>query len=38
MKTIRITNSLFKLQRPTNEFEQPMYTVANLGDIPNLLL
>jgi putative hydrolase of the HAD superfamily len=38
MKTIRITNSLFKLQRPTNEFEQPKYTVANLGDIPNLLL
>ena len=38
MKTIRITNSLFKLQQPTNEFEQPTYTVASLGDIPNLLL
>lgn len=38
MKTIRITNSLFKSQQPINEFEQPTYTVANLGDIPKLLL
>jgi FMN phosphatase YigB (HAD superfamily) len=38
MKTIRITNSIFKLQKPINELEQPMYTVANLSEIPNILL
>src|SRR5919198_1724851 len=38
MKTIRITNSIFKFQKPINELEQPMYTVANLSEIPNILL
>jgi putative hydrolase of the HAD superfamily len=38
MKTIRITNSIFKLQQPIDKFEQPMYTVTNLADIPKLLL
>ena len=38
MKTIRITNSIFKSQQPIDKFEQPMYTVTNLGDIPKLLL
>jgi putative hydrolase of the HAD superfamily len=38
MKTIRITNSIFKSQQPIDKFEQPMYTVSNLGDIPKLLL
>jgi HAD superfamily hydrolase (TIGR01662 family) len=41
MKTIRTTNSLFKLQVPMNELEQPTYTVVNLGrilDVVNELL
>ena len=38
MRTIRITNSIFKSQQPIDKFEQPMYTVTNLGDIPKLLL
>ena len=37
MKTIRITNSLFKLQQPMNEFEKPTYVVANLSEIANIL-
>lgn len=37
MKTIRITNSLFKLQEPMNEFEKPTYVVANLSEIANIL-
>ena len=37
MKTIRITNSLFKLQQPMNEFEKPTYVVANLSEITNIL-
>ena len=36
MRTIRITNSIFKSQQPIDKFEQPMYTVTNLGDIPKL--
>ena len=37
MKTIRTTNSLFKLQEPMNEFEKPTYMVANLSEIANIL-
>lgn len=37
MKTIRTTNSLFKLQEPMNEFEKPTYVVANLSEIVNIL-
>jgi HAD superfamily hydrolase (TIGR01549 family) len=37
MKTIRITNSLFKLQQPMNEFEKPTYVAANLSEIANIL-
>jgi HAD superfamily hydrolase (TIGR01549 family) len=37
MKTIRITNSLFKLQEPMNEFEKPTYMVAKLSEIKNIL-
>jgi HAD superfamily hydrolase (TIGR01549 family) len=37
IKTIRITNSLFKLQEPMNEFEKPTHIVANLSEIANIL-
>jgi HAD superfamily hydrolase (TIGR01549 family) len=37
MKTIRTTNSIFKSQRPINEFEQPTFTVDKLDDIPAIL-
>jgi HAD superfamily hydrolase (TIGR01549 family) len=37
MKTIRTTNSLFKLQEPMSEFEKPTYIVANLSEIANIL-
>jgi HAD superfamily hydrolase (TIGR01662 family) len=37
MKTIRTTNSLFRLQEPINEFEKPTYVVSNLSEIANIL-
>ena len=37
MKTIRTTNSLFKLQEPMSRFERPRYTVSSLSEIPNAL-
>ena len=37
MKTIRTTNSLFKLQEPMSGFERPRYTVSNLSEIPYVL-
>jgi putative hydrolase of the HAD superfamily len=37
MKTIRTTNSLFKLQEPTCRLERPTYTVDNLREIPYVL-
>ena len=37
MKTIRTINSIFKLQEPITEFEQPNYTVTSLSGIPNIL-
>ena len=37
MKTIRTTDSLFKLQEPMNEFEKPTYVVTNLSEIENIL-
>ena len=37
MKTIRTTNSLFKLQEPTCRLEHPTYTVDTLSEIPYVL-
>ncbi len=37
MKTIRTTNSLFKLQEPLSGFERPRYTVSSLSEIPYVL-
>jgi putative hydrolase of the HAD superfamily len=37
MKTIRTTNSLFKLQEPTCRLERPTYTVDTLSEIPYVL-
>lgn len=37
MTTIRTTNSLFSLQVPSKECEQPTYTVARLSEIPTIL-
>lgn len=37
MKTIRTTNSLFKLQEPTCRLERPTYTVDSLSEIPYVL-
>jgi putative hydrolase of the HAD superfamily len=37
MKTIRYTNSLFKLQEPINESETATYVVNRLSEIPDVL-
>jgi HAD superfamily hydrolase (TIGR01549 family) len=37
MKTIRYTNSLFKLQKPIDESETATYVVNSLSEIPNVL-
>ena len=37
MKTIRYTNSLFKLQEPIDESETATYVVNSLSEIPNVL-
>lgn len=37
MKTIRITNSLFKLQSAINKYEVPDYTVKKLDEIPRII-
>jgi HAD superfamily hydrolase (TIGR01549 family) len=37
MKTIRTTNSLFKLQEPMSGLERPTYTVGSLSEIPYVL-
>lgn len=37
MKTIRTTNSLFKLQEPMSGLERPRYTVGSLSEIPYVL-
>ena len=37
MTTIRTTNSLFALQVPEKECEQPTYTVARLSEIPPII-
>lgn len=37
MRTIRITNSIFKLQEPINKYEYPMYTADKLGEIPDII-
>jgi HAD superfamily hydrolase (TIGR01549 family) len=38
MKTIRTTNSLFRLQTPLNELEQPTYSVVNLSSIMDAVM
>ncbi len=37
METIRTTNSLFRLQNPMSECENPTFTVSTLSEIPGLL-
>lgn len=37
MKTIRYTNSLFRLQEPIDESEMATYVVNRLSEIPNIL-
>lgn len=37
MKTIRTKNSLFRLQIPLNECENPTFTVSTLSEIPGVL-
>ena len=37
MKTIRLTNSIFKIQEPINKYEYPTYTAARLGEIPDII-
>lgn len=37
MKTIRTTNSLFLLQSPMSECENPTFTVSTLSEIPGVL-
>jgi putative hydrolase of the HAD superfamily len=38
MKTIRTTNSLFRLQTPLNDLEQPTYSVVNLSSIMDIVM
>ncbi|HLG37498.1 MAG TPA: HAD family hydrolase, partial [Nitrososphaera sp.] len=37
MTTIRYTNSLFSLQTPSKECEQPTFSIASLSEIPGIL-
>jgi putative hydrolase of the HAD superfamily len=37
MKTIRTTSSLFRLQNPMSECENPTFTVSTLSEIPGVL-
>jgi HAD superfamily hydrolase (TIGR01549 family) len=37
MRTIRITDSIFKIQEPINKYENPTHTVAKLCEIPRLI-
>jgi HAD superfamily hydrolase (TIGR01549 family) len=37
MRTIRITDSIFKIQEPINIYENPTHTVAKLCEIPRLI-
>jgi putative hydrolase of the HAD superfamily len=37
MKTIRTTNSLFRLQNPMSECENPTFTISALSEIPGVL-
>jgi FMN phosphatase YigB (HAD superfamily) len=38
MKTIRTTNSLFRIQTPLNDLEQPTYSVVNLSNITDIVM
>lgn len=37
MKTIRTLNSLYKIQKPLNSSEKPLYTIKSLYELPDLL-
>lgn len=37
MRTIRITDSIFKIQEPINKYENPTDTVAKLCEIPRII-
>jgi hypothetical protein len=37
MKTIRTMNSLYKIQRPRNEKEMPLFTINSLTELPEIL-
>ena len=37
MKTIRTMNSLYKVQRPKNEKETPLFTINSLTELPEIL-
>ncbi len=37
MKTIRTLNSLYKVQRPNNKNEKPLFTINSLTELPNIL-
>ncbi|VFJ14115.1 HAD family hydrolase [Candidatus Nitrosocosmicus franklandus] len=37
MKTIRAMNSLYKIQRPNNEKEVPLFTINSLAELPEIL-
>jgi putative hydrolase of the HAD superfamily len=37
MKTIRITDSIFKIQEPINKYEYPTFTIPKLCEIPRVL-
>ena len=37
IKTIRTTNSLFKIQEPIDKFELHSYTISSLTEIPKVL-
>ena len=37
MRTIRITDSIFKIQEPINKYEYPTHTVAKLREIPRII-
>ena len=37
MKTIRTTNSLFRLQNPISECENPTFSVSTISEIPEIL-
>lgn len=37
MKTIRTLDSLYKIQKPKNKKEKPLFTINSLGELPKIL-